>query len=169
MQTLQQPYVCVQIMPKPKGRRIVLAGCTCQALHLLSLQLRSPLKSLMLCSLAVTLPLLDASQLLPPASFRLLPGSRQHPVTKQWCTVLCKLGFPCADRPSHQQDLFGQGVLLLDRWQAASSRGPAALMPTIPWLEGVEQAYIYTENWLTFMAKFQPGARNHESRELVPW
>ena len=64
--------VCVQI---PKGKRSVIASCTCQALHLLGLQLGSTLKSLMLCSLAVTLPLLDASQLLSPASFRLLQAA----------------------------------------------------------------------------------------------
>ena len=69
-------------MPKPKGERNVPAGCTCQALHFLCLQLCSPLKSLMLCSLAVTLPLLDASQLLSPTSFRLLQGSRQHLVAE---------------------------------------------------------------------------------------
>ena len=65
--------VCVQLMQK--GRQNLAASCTCQALHLLSLQLRSPLARLMLCSLTVALPLLDASQLLSAASLRLLQAA----------------------------------------------------------------------------------------------
>ena len=73
----------------------MLASCTCQALHLLSLQLRSPLKSLMLCSLAVALPLLDAGQLLSPASLCLLQAAGRNLSQNSGVQSSPNLASPC--------------------------------------------------------------------------